>query len=167
MSSPRPWRCFCCPVRYKEDLRVFSTSVEVFLIRFCTLRNALRLLHVRGGVSEPHRVKARLRRSSPRPWRCFPQCGIAKRMTPVFSTSVEVFLALILLVLFIHRLLHVRGGVSHVALVSRARCGSSPRPWRCFRENAAHASAHNVFSTSVEVFLGRCLPIWVSRRLLH
>ena len=27
--------------------------------------------------------------------------------------------------------------------------------------------SNHVFSTSVEVFLGRCLPIWVSRRLLH
>ena len=44
-------------------------------------------------------------------------------------------------------LLHVRGGVSD--------------------KIQAHDLRNAVFSTSVEVFLGRYLPIWANKRLLH
>ena len=54
---------------------VFSTSVEVFPMR--TPRNwvLIRLLHVRGGVSGGPISRTTYAKSSPRPWRCFPEGG--------------------------------------------------------------------------------------------
>ena len=70
-SSPRPWRCFYKSVLSLPIYPVFSTSVEVFPIaRVVSLRSGC-LLHVRGGVSGFKRRGRRVRRSSPRPWRCF------------------------------------------------------------------------------------------------
>ena len=93
-SSPRPWRCFqlvasVLPAIWVfstsvevfpqtrwivQLLSVFSTSVEVFLYGHAIERSGPRLLHVRGGVSGGGTVKA--------------------PAATVFSTSVEVFLAL-------------------------------------------------------------------------
>ena len=50
-SSPRPWRCFSLLAMRRKKLRVFSTSVEVFLNYKDTRARKHRLLHVRGGVS--------------------------------------------------------------------------------------------------------------------
>ena len=51
LFSPRTWRCFrppcCCHLRYT----VFSTHVEVFLIRRASSAEARGFLHARGGVS--------------------------------------------------------------------------------------------------------------------
>ena len=49
---------------------VFSTSVEVFLLRAGVVSLLLSLLHVRGGVSGNHPLRRSFAGSSPRPWRC-------------------------------------------------------------------------------------------------
>ena len=50
-SSPRPWRCFHHWYRAWRLVRVFSTSVEVFLNGKSGMAKTYSLLHVRGGVS--------------------------------------------------------------------------------------------------------------------
>ena len=112
LSSPRPWRCFFA--RAAEGLRVcvFSTSVEVFLVNFALGISVIGLLHVRGGVSKKSPERIHAPGSSPRPWRCFHECRNAIRKSPVFSTSVEVFLCACCRRSSRMRLLHVRGGVS-------------------------------------------------------
>ena len=72
MSSPRPWRCFLSTPRQPGQIKVFSTSVEVFPITDTVNDVYGSLLHVRGGVSNPTMLD--------------------KRLSEVFSTSVEVFL---------------------------------------------------------------------------
>ncbi len=52
-------------------------------------------------------------------------------------------------------LLHVRGGVSEGSAVEVLASTSSPRPWRCFLNSISKEATCLVFSTSVEVFLGR------------
>ena len=113
LSSPRPWRCFCDRLPFGTSFYVFSTSVEVFL-RFCPILEAqVRLLHVRGGVSNSCDGDEGHRKSSPRPWRCFHSDVCALALVGVFSTSVEVFLSTF-------------GDRSPASQ-------SSPRLWRCFR----------------------------------
>ncbi len=50
-SSPRTWRCFSTPFRQNPPVSVFSTYVEVFLLRLAGAVVRLGLLHARGGVS--------------------------------------------------------------------------------------------------------------------
>ena len=90
-SSPRPWRCFCCESSQNNCCLVFSTSVEVFLLRPSVSGNKDCLLHVRGGVSAVVTAKILDGKSSPRPWRCFCADDGVQCSTAVFSTSVEVF----------------------------------------------------------------------------
>ena len=131
-SSPRPWRCFHVRVRSLGLLRVFSTSVEVFLHRGFGYGPRGRLLHVRGGVSRRLRCNAARSRSSPRPWRCFQMACRTARGHSVFSTSVEVFPTVFTDCASRSGLLHVRGGVSDCARCELTQWLSSPRPWRCF-----------------------------------
>ena len=136
-SSPRPWRCFLLKAVTSPNPRVFSTSVEVFLTTSLLGGLRERLLHVRGGVSGDQRSGPTASTSSPRPWRCFHNDQSLRGDSPVFSTSVEVFLRFNRLLRLLTGLLHVRGGVS----------------WDATKRSAGQA----VFSTSVEVFLtSRC-----------
>ena len=69
--SPRMWRCFSIWVTDREEKRIFSTYVEVFLRRVSTSWLFRYFLHVCGGVSKE---ALRLKVSpgfSPRMWRCF------------------------------------------------------------------------------------------------
>ena len=147
--------------------------MEVFLNQSRPIPGLLRLLHVRGGVSNatPMRGGIRrllhvrggvslwpcgpraLRKSSPRPWRCFRQKAGVSGVFAVFSTSVEVFPKTKEPAAAVPCLLHVRGGVSPTHFCYLNPFWSSPRPWRCFLDGSALAAALIVFSTSVEVFL--------------
>ena len=146
------------------------------------------LLHVRGGVSLNGVASQITAASSPRPWRCFPSRRSRERLTTVFSTSVEVFPWPKSARSCACRLLHVRGGVSQAFPYIGGLVGSSPRPWRCFYKQAnrylylAESSprpwrcfenerrtspSHDVFSTSVEVFLMIACTTRLHSRLLH
>ena len=166
-SSPRPWRCFQKKPGTHTRARVFSTSVEVFLIPCVEALLAGCLLHVRGGVSIPSTSLALSIRSSPRPWRCFHECRNAIRKSPVFSTSVEVFLCACCRRSSRMRLLHVRGGVSDMKALARDACRSSPRPWRCFYLMNPSDIFFLVFSTSVEVFPRMSAMYCARSSLLH
>ena len=151
-SSPRPWRCFSRQTRRVPKRSVFSTSVEVFLNGDQRSGPDACLLHVRGGVSETNKLQNGLKKSSPRPWRCFPVGRDPAGVLLVFSTSVEVFPAVGTVANLQTSLLHVRGGVSGSGSSAQAMTKSSPRPWRCFQEASRHLRRPAVFSTSVEVF---------------
>ena len=113
-------------------LDVFSMSVEVFPRIRGNSSSCYRLLHVRGGVSTTRLSELFDASSSPRPWRCFRNGRRFLRHGRVFSTSVEVFLEAAPSLIFVHSLLHVRGGVSKSGACPPRRLRSSPRPWRCF-----------------------------------
>ena len=139
LSSPRPWRCFWSQAFPPVGVKVFSTSVEVFLERSQLPPSMRGLLHVRGGVSLSYEKSERpsfwrllhvrggvsLRTasvtegvwSSPRPWRCFQNSPKNSETFSVFSTSVEVFLSPNSTSSMALSLLHVRGGVSPIARV--------------------------------------------------
>ena len=180
-SSPRPWRCF--QIQHVESglIKVFSTSVEVFLVdcvpsclRYGLLhvrggvstasnkrRETCRLLHVRGGVSLTLRNLKKITGSSPRPWRCFLSGHYGRHNVVVFSTSVEVFLPLKRRSTERSSLLHVRGGVSGNYLMGSPLQASSPRPWRCFLNGLELPGGKAVFSTPVEVFLSHHFWSWL------
>ena len=105
--------------------------------------------------------------SSPRPWRCFFRHLDLSAATEVFSTSVEVFLAISGAVRLLPLLLHVRGGVSQASRIIGGSSVSSPRPWRCFLHGPRVHRRQHVFSTSVEVFLRISLDVAPQLRLLH
>ena len=152
-SSPRPWRCFLfCRVGIRS-CSVFSTSVEVFPLRWELASSSSSLLHVRGGVSPIELPKMALPPSSPRPWRCFRDRVDSLPDLLVFSTSVEVFPSNTRRCWHALSLLHVRGGVSQMTNINLSKIRSSPRPWRCFPSIENNRRLIGVFSTSVEVFL--------------
>ena len=166
-SSPRPWRCFLNSRNGLKVERVFSTSVEVFLLQSSLLSCLKRLLHVRGGVSIEYTSMLARSQSSPRPWRCFFRHLDLSAATEVFSTSVEVFLAISGAVRLLPLLLHVRGGVSQASRIIGGSSVSSPRPWRCFLSLLSNVNRNGVFSTSVEVFPTSTATASRFWRLLH
>ncbi len=131
-SSPRPWRCFHYEIPRDKRRDVFSTPVEVFLMLSGALISLLSLLHARGGVSGPQHRENAIRRSSPRPWRCFSMVNAGSHDKKVFSTPVEVFHACWRATAPCMGLLHARGGVSGSTTPVVGWMASSPRPWRCF-----------------------------------
>ena len=94
-------------------------------------------------------------KSSPRPWRCFLQRILERDARGVFSTPVEVFPSNDRAKAVQNGLLHARGGVSPLGNFRERERRSSPRPWRCFRKDSLSDVVIFVFSTPVEVFLGR------------
>ena len=150
--SPRMWRCFC---------RIFKVN--------CELRN---FLHVCGGVSYFLFSVCSMLRFSPRMWRCFSCAYVARYVTKIFSTYVEVFLLFrklsgvsIIFSTYVEvfpsatgvppeapHFLHVCGGVSDLPAEVRSEYGFSPRMWRCFLLQIASGAMYLIFSTYVEVF---------------
>ena len=132
-SSPRTWRCFQYRRCYHGGYQVFSTYVEVFRVCRRLTARSIRLLHVRGGVSEYNTLVEKAERSSPRTWRCFSRERPIRSKAGVFSTYVEVFLPQL--------------------CTGKPPIRSSPRTWRCFQKKSRPMIAELVFSTYVEVFL--------------
>ena len=91
--------------------------------------------------------------SSPRPWGCFRTSYLTVGFTPVFPTSVGVFLPNSQTDHRHESLPHVRGGVSDEVLTPALRAWSSPRPWGCFPCPERLPMQRGVFPTSVGVFL--------------
>ena len=131
-SSPRSWRCFSGVFPYLGSEIVFSTLVEVFPEVTIKDLDGVGLLHARGGVSVRASASFFDQRSSPRSWRCFPEPKTTEIIYIVFSTLVEVFLAITAAITGLTGLLHARGGVSYDLSNTAATHSSSPRSWRCF-----------------------------------
>ena len=90
-SSPRAWGCFYCPVVAAPICPVFPTCVGVFLVLVRVRRLAVRLPHVRGGVSHRQYGKNFSELSSPRAWGCFCLLKKGNQSGGVFPTCVGVF----------------------------------------------------------------------------
>ena len=91
-SSPRAWGCFHGPAENDLVDVVFPTCVGVFLTVILRKSIALRLPHVRGGVSYTKRPLKKGLRSSPRAWGCFYPEKPFEHRDAVFPTCVGVFL---------------------------------------------------------------------------
>ena len=63
--------------------------------------------------------------------------------------------------------LHVCGGVSVISQIIRAITLFSPRMWRCFRLTRSNSNNSRIFSTYVEVFLGRIVKQTALLNFLH
>ena len=111
-SSPRAWGCFFPVVHAGRLTAVFPTCVGVFLFAKHVIRRAIRLPHVRGGVSSSALMRKALRPSSPRAWGCFRWTRRIKKLFQVFPTCVGVFLKSRYRDGHSCSLPHVRGGVS-------------------------------------------------------
>ena len=90
-SSPRPWGCFQADIESYCALKVFPTSVGVFLKAIKAGTAVTSLPHVRGGVSGIRSPAPSSFKSSPRPWGCFQRSDRYPPMMAVFPTSVGVF----------------------------------------------------------------------------
>ena len=159
-SSPRAWGCFPASSIDLSGLDVFPTCVGVFLTcSFCLLL-IRRLPHVRGGVSLIWYGSLSTSKSSPRAWGCFLARFRQNYENAVFPTCVGVFLLVSIASLLIHRLPHVRGGVSAALKAQEMQLESSPRAWGCFSEQGLVRVAEMVFPTCVGVFppAGRSAP---------
>ena len=132
-SSPRPWGCFYFRRLDQRLVRVFPTSVGVFLVAQRQEWIRRRLPHVRGGVSFTSYFMLTNHKSSPRPWGCFRLNSTTRQPERVFPTSVGVFPSGAQRRGVLSRLPHVRGGVSRSVGEDKPRGVSSPRPWGCFR----------------------------------
>ena len=69
--SPRMWRCFPLKTSATPPSVIFSTYVEVFLLRRSWKRPSEDFLHVCGGVSVERLRISTTELFSPRMWRCF------------------------------------------------------------------------------------------------
>ena len=134
-SSPRPWGCFCLVFQKAFCSTVFPTPVGVFLRDFCQRRKCVSLPHARGGVSQLRFLRSLRRKSSPRPWGCFPILHQIHGRPVVFPTPVGVFLYVVVLSRLHHPLPHARGGVSLEQMSLFPEEFSSPRPWGCFQQS--------------------------------
>ena len=121
---------------------VFSTYVEVILIRHWPIATLLRFLHVCGGD---------------------PECGHTFKVPRVFSTYVEVILSSLYFSLPTSSFLHVCGGDPLPRNICVNPCLFSPRMWRWSCVTTSISQNSCVFSTYVEVipkYLVLC--VWVS-----
>ena len=165
--SPRAWRCFHILAKWLRVLQVFSTCVEVFLSMLRRLAAQTSFLHVRGGVSSGWKKREKIRKFSPRAWRCFYTNAIQEWAWRVFSTCVEVFLQNPSQRSSTSSFLHVRGGVSGYEVRYCNWREFSPRAWRCFRGSHLEPLHLCVFSTCVEVFPARRVFKNVLEGFLH
>ena len=146
------WRCFHRYFDCLESGQIFSTYVEVFLLLIRLKVLPKYFLHVCGGVSEWFRDENLQDSFSPRMWRCFSCAYVARYVTKIFSTYVEVFLRSVAGMENRLYFLHVCGGVSAAYGFDMRVYGFSPRMWGCFQVSLSASDANAIFSTYVEVF---------------
>ena len=104
---------------------------------------------------------------SPRMWRCFSIFDYVDSGACVFSTHVEMFLLVSLLMMRLQGFLHACGDVSMVVSMVVLIITFSPRMWRCFLLKRKGRSKIVVFSTHVEMFPDICLIGWTGSGFLH
>ena len=147
------WRWSCvmsgnCAISY-----VFSTYVEVILVRNPTEITSWSILHVCGGDPDPHKIERLSALYSPRMWRWsrFDSCYTDR--LAVFSTYVEVILCNIDLKGKQTSILHVCGGDPTDVVKCCFPTLYSPRMWRWSSFHFISLLVMQVFSTYVEVIL--------------
>ncbi len=112
MSSPHTWGCFSPTFNAGYKARVFPTYVGVFLWSLTLTTFAVRLPHIRGGVSMFLQFAQHFVLSSPHTWGCFCNCFKFCFAQIVFPTYVGVFLEPGSEAAQLFGLPHIRGGVS-------------------------------------------------------
>ena len=173
---------------------ICSTHVEMFPPRHDSCQQQGHLLHACGDVSAMLGAGSSLLQSAPRMWRCFIRRVQGRRLNPICSTHVEMFLRPCPRLVQGLDLLHACGDVSDVlggiGFVSQSaprmwRCFSPylavsllegicsthvemfPRMWRCFRPGAQGDERASICSTHVEMFLRRTPHMAYRKHLLH
>ena len=116
LFSPRMWRCFYERAGEERAGWVFSTHVEMFRSRLISRRNLMSFLHACGDVSRQEDEAPWRRLFSPRLWRCFRSVYGRSFLLTVFSTHVEMFLAMRFRSIGQVRFLHACGDVSYIGL---------------------------------------------------
>ena len=110
--SPRMWRCFLALPTSSPLADVFSTHVEMFLLRSLRLSGFSGFLHACGDVSGKYEIP--------------------DKPSIVFSTHVEMFLTKTDESSSDGCFLHACGDVSALLDTKSVENRFSPRMWRCF-----------------------------------
>ena len=137
---------------------VFPTPVGVFPCSLVSSSIMLSLPHARGGVSLEAKERLWQKRSSPRPWGCFPSSPPVRNSSKVFPTPVGVFLCTARHSQACGCLPHASGGVSSSWAAAGKLVRSSPRPWGCFFRQHIALEKIFVFPTPVGVFPALSCP---------
>ena len=147
------WRWSYSALKILPLFSVFSTYVEVILMSQSTLVIVICILHVCGGdpiVRPPTNISELY---SPRMWRWSLSLQSRASQKCVFSTYVEVILALLLARTPHWSILHVCGGDPQHICKCSDKAWYSPRMWRWSWSIHAKRLWSAVFSTYVEVIL--------------
>ena len=132
---------------------VFSTYVEVILGNATLHWWYTSILHVCGGDPIWQSVLLWLAQYSPRMWRWSYPPWQAYGSYRVFSTYVEVILAVNLSQSCHIGILHVCGGDPDTRIIVSKLDLYSPRMWRWSQAQVVNSHPYSVFSTYVEVIL--------------
>ena len=132
-------------------LWVFSTCVEVILKTDELLNYMPGILHVCGGDPDIDDIQQVVLVYSPRVWRWSLDLLAWYQTKLVFSTCVEVILAMVAAVGLMLCILHVCGGDPVYGGKVASAKAYSPRVWRWSSTNKTAESLSQVFSTCVEV----------------
>ena len=145
------WRWSCYAHRQYSKRKVFSTYVEVILVRSASSFRSLSFLHVCGGDPSWTDTLAVVLKFSPRMWRWSRDWWCQRSNLWVFSTYVEVILSPTRLISFCFGFLHVCGGDPILAKLMIMAKRFSPRMWRWSPVKLSMTPNSRVFSTYVEV----------------
>ena len=165
--SPRMWRWSWDSQRHASGKRVFSTYVEVILSAVLLLLMVMSILHVCGGDPIVPVCGFLIIPYSPRMWRWSHIWNIHCVGSMVFSTYVEVILTNPLRNYHNGSILHVCGGDPKLFDYISLQARYSPRMWRWSRLAGMKMGCLFVFSTYVEVILGKPFPCLCQCRILH
>ncbi len=161
------WRWSSVLLQIKGWQKVFSTYVEVIPISRYENGLSFRILHVCGGDPVCFKYVGIWRKYSPRMWRWSHSLRLQSSCSRVFSTYVEVILAIKLQWIATCCILHVCGGDPESITLSCSFFGYSPRMWRWSQQRDWSEYCVAVFSTYVEVIPWSLISFAVSRSILH
>ena len=148
--SPRVWRWSLMLHKPFKLLLVFSTCVEVILLRNTFASLVESILHVCGGDPIIVVIAELMCMYSPRVWRWSYDDSKKSTTNSVFSTCVEVIPRKRFKKSTTSGILHVCGGDPTVIEDTKLSWKYSPRVWRCSYAEWRACHDYRVFSTYVE-----------------
>ena len=167
LYSPRMWRWSPYRNSQKVSLMVFSTYVEVILVKKFGTCIWVGILHVCGGDPTLYPALAQTSMYSPRMWRWSHTWYINQVSPFVFSTYVEVILNQTNMQWHGSGILHVCGGDPKMMTILSSLWGYSPRMWRWSLITGNKIGKVKVFSTYVEVILVGVVIYFMCECILH
>ena len=138
-----------------SKINVFSTYVEMIPIERLNAIIVTSILHVCGDDPRHRKTKHLQDRYSPRMWRWSYHDRVVLRYLNVFSTYVEMILKWKKIWNYPLSILHVCGDDPVFKSTHLKPLVYSPRMWRWFSADTALKNSDSVFSTYVEMILGR------------